>query len=222
MKYGRIVRLDDRDAKYPIRELLGHVARLRSYTWACKVVLDQGNVGACTGFSVAAEGAARPVVIAGVTNRTGMELYKRARQLDDIPGEDYEGSTVRGAMKAAVERGWYSEYRWAESVQDVAAAIGYHGPVVLGINWYAGMEEPDGKGVIRPTGHLRGGHAILCNGFSNKTALFRLHNSWGDEWGIGGACYISWDDLEMLLRRDGEACVPVKRLKPALGKAVRA
>lgn len=183
----------------------------RSYTWSCPVNLDQGAEGACTGFAVAHEAAARPVRVPGITNERARGLYWRARILDEWPGEGYEGSSVLAAIKAGQELGWYGEYRWAFGFDDLVLALSYKGPAVLGINWYEGMFNPGADGVIKPTGRISGGHAILANGISVKRRLIRLHNSWGPSWGLGGGCLISWDDLSLLLAQDGEACIPVKR-----------
>jgi hypothetical protein len=209
----RRVSFDERSRNYPIRALIAPKVP-RSYTWRCKVNLDQGTEGACTGFSVTHEAAARPVEILSVTNATALEVYHRARQLDEWPGEDYEGSSVLGAMKAGKERGWYDEYRWAFGEEDLALAVSYKGPSVLGINWYEGMFAPDAEGYVHVSGRLAGGHAILCNGYHARTRTYRLHNSWGPAWGVGGDCFISADDLSRLLHEQGEACIPVKRTKP--------
>lgn len=212
-KFGRMVQFDEHSREYPIRELLPSVAVPRSYTWSCGINLDQGSEPACTGFAVSHEAAARPCVVSGVTNKIALELYHRAQQLDEWPGEDYAGSSVLGAMKAGRERRWYGEYRWAFSIDDLILAIGYHGPAVLGICWYEGMSDPDANGLIAPTGDLLGGHAILCNGYNAKSKLFRLHNSWGKSWGKNGECFISCANLARLLKDEGEACIPVKRLR---------
>lgn len=209
-KFGRIRQFDPRSRGYAIRSLLPAKAP-RSYTWHCHVVLDQGNESSCTGMAVSHEAAARPVEMSGITEHIATEVYHRARQLDDWPGEDYEGSSVLAAMKAGQERGWYKEYRWAFSEADLCLAVGYKGPAVLGINWYEGMEETDPQQKLQITGEVLGGHAILCNGFNVKTGLYRLHNSWGSAWGINGECYMSRPDMARLLREDGEACIPVVR-----------
>jgi hypothetical protein len=208
--FDRLVEFDERSRQYPIKALL-ITKKKRSYTWSCPVNLDQGSEGACTGFSVAHEAAARPKPVAGVTNDTARAIYHRAQQLDEWPGENYEGSSVLGAIKAGSERGWYDEYRWAFSEEDLCLAVGYKGPAVLGINWYEGMMDPDYNGIIVPVGSCVGGHAILCNGYSVKTGFYRLHNSWGSGWGVNGDCFIYREDLADLLRQDGEACIPVLR-----------
>ena len=103
------------------------------------------------------------------------------------------------------------EYRWCFNLLDTLVAIGYTGPVVLGLNWYEGMFNPDTCGYIKPTGSIAGGHAIIANGVGIKDKNIRLHNSWGNDWGINGECFMKWDDLDRLLHEQGEACVPLKR-----------
>ena len=212
-KFGRLIHFDRRSRKYPIRALIDPIAKPRSYTWFCGIVLDQGNEPSCTGNAVCHEASARPVEVLGITEKIALAVYRRAQQLDEWPGENYEGSSVLGAMKAGTERGWYKEYRWAFGEEDLALAIGHHGPAVLGINWYAAMSEPDKNGLIKTSGSLQGGHAILCNGYNVKTKLYRLHNSWGPNWGINGECFILAADMAKLLKNKGEACIPVVRSK---------
>jgi hypothetical protein len=166
------------------------------------------------GFSITHEAAAKPCPVPGLTNAIAVQVYKRAQQLDEFPGEFYDGSSVLGGIKAGVEKKWYKEYRWAFGEDDLALAVGWHGPAVLGINWYSDMMTSDSKGVIKPTGTLEGGHAILCTGISIKKGLYRLHNSWSREWGIDGDCFISREDMAKLLKMKGEACIPITRLMP--------
>ncbi len=208
--FDRIIHFDERSRNFPVRSLVLKKKR-KTMMWPCNLWLDQGQEGACTGFSVSHEAAAEPVAVPNITNETAREIYKRAKQLDDFPGEDYEGSTVLGAMKAATEKGWYEEYRWAFGEDDLAYAVGYFGPAVLGIPWYEGMCTPDKDGLIKVSGNLAGGHAILCNGYDATKKLYRLHNSWGREWGVDGECFISEKDMKRLLREQGEACIPVRR-----------
>lgn len=211
--FDRIVNFDERSRNYPIRTPAEYSTKPRSYTWRCNETLDQGPDGACTGFAVAHEAIARPKEIENVTYDTAFSVYKRAQELDVWPGENYEGSSVLAAMKAGVERNWYSEYRWAFGEDDLAYAVGHRGPAVLGINWHEGMLEADSKGFIYPTGRVLGGHAILCNGYSYTKRIYRLHNSWGPNWGIDGYAFIHADDMAKLLNAYGEACIPTKRLK---------
>jgi len=212
-RLDRRVEFDEKSREYPIRKLIAKAARPRSYTWAVPggLFLDQGSEGACTGFAVAHEAAARPVSVKSITNQIARDIYHRARELDEWPGEDYEGSSVIAAIKAGQEKGWYEEYRWGFSLLDALLAISYRGPGIAGLNWFTGMMNTDSNGFIRPTGVVEGGHAILVRGVSVKGKYIRLRNSWGSDWGINGDCFLSFEDFERLLHEDGEFCIPVKR-----------
>jgi hypothetical protein len=164
------------------------------------------------GFSWAHELAARPVVVPDIDAAYATNIYQSAKRFDEWPGENYEGSSVLGGAKAVVDLGHLNEYRWAFGLDDLIMAVGYKGPAVLGINWYEGMFAPDSRGYINVAGDIAGGHAILCNGVSVSARRFRLHNSWGMNWGMGGDTYISFADMERLLYEDGESCIPVKRV----------
>lgn len=91
------------------------------------LVLDQGEEGACTGFGLAAminylrfslaysavsereDETAKPKLPARVSPRM---LYEHARLYDEWPGEDYEGSSCRGAMKGWNRHGVCLEKTW--------------------------------------------------------------------------------------------------------------
>lgn len=75
-------------------------------------ILDQGREGACTGFALAA-------VVNFLRTRQGQTarvsprmLYELARRYDEWPGEAYEGSSARGAIKAWVKHGVCHETSW--------------------------------------------------------------------------------------------------------------
>lgn len=232
-RLGRIPQFDERSKQYPIRTLLAEVAKKRrSYTWSCPVgrspsgalpsggALDQGREGACTGFAIAMEAAARPVLIPGITNEVAKQIYKRAQQLDEWAGEAYEGSSVLAALKAGIEWGWYREYRWAlgpgaeQAEEDLALAVGYRGPAALGTNWYEGMFGADADGYLNVTGKVVGGHAYLTNSYSLKRNAYWVPNSWG-----GAGCgWLRQTDMIRLLDENGEAAIPTIRTKTLGGR----
>jgi hypothetical protein len=79
-------------------------------------ILDQGSEGACTGFALAAVvnyHLARRNLKRFVSPRM---LYQMARKYDEWPGEGYEGSSARGAMKGWVAHGVCSEDSWPYDV----------------------------------------------------------------------------------------------------------
>ncbi len=210
--FDRLIRFDARSREFPVTAILPTKKR-RSYTWACNTWLDQGREGACAGFAVCHEAAARPCEVKNISNAVAHSLYKRAQKLDQWPGEAYEGTSVLAAVQAGVERGWYGQFYWAFQEEEVALAVGYKGTVLMGTDWYEGMCTPDSKGVIAPTGKKVGGHAYLIRGYNAKTGFYRIRNSWGIDWGVSGDCFIYREELNWLLHNRGEACIPVVRAK---------
>jgi len=210
-RLDRRVEFDERSRAFAVKPP-SPTRTLRSYTWTVGVWLDQGQQGACAGYSRAHHIAARPAP-RPMTDADAKALYRRARQIDDWPGESYEGTSVLAAAKAAQERGLINGYSWSFGIEQLAAGIGYDGCAVIGIDWLEKMENADDRGYIHATGQTMGGHAILCNAVDVRARTFTLWNSWGPSWAVGGAARISWSDLEMLLHRQGEACFAKK---PAL------
>jgi hypothetical protein len=213
-RLDRVVEFDERSRAYPVRAVISST-KPRSYTWKPgDVVLDQGREGACVGFSIAQELAARPAPVSGVTSQHALSIYHRAQQIDEWPGEAYDGTSVLAGMKAAVEAGYFEGYRWAFGEEDLALAVGYNGPAVIGVPWYTGMFEPDENGYVRPEGQLAGGHAILVYGIDVKNGRYKLRNSWGADWGMDGDCFISRASMRQLLSQQGEAVIPQGRKRP--------
>ena len=210
-RLDRIVQFDEESREYPIRALVPTASKPRSYTWRCDAWLDQGYEGACVGFSFSHELAARPSVVKNTSYNSGIWVYNQARMVDEWPGENYDGTSVLAGAKVLTANGYFKEYRWAFGLDDLILAVGTQGPAVLGINWYSGMFEPDEKGRLHVDGYVAGGHAILCHGVNLKGRYFKLHNSWGKDWGINGECTISFEDMDRLLREQGEACIPIAR-----------
>jgi len=208
--YNRIPSRNIGQKDWLVRDDIRSTAKPRSRLWTCDVWLDQGVEGSCTGHAVAHELAAKPIQ-ALVSSGLARAIYREAQKIDPWPGENYEGTTVDAAMRVAAKMGYYDEWRWAYNMDDLILALSHRGPAVIGIDWHKGMETTT-DGFIFPRGQKLGGHAILVTGYS-LSGVFRLHNSWGKGWGLNGDCFIFAKDLDKLLRRNGEAAIPIKRRK---------
>ncbi len=95
---------------------------------------DQGNEGSCVGFS---ESRAKSLV--DRTRYGGRWLYKEAQKIDEWPGEDYEGTSLRAGLEILRTRGHrrlingtlqqervgdgIAAYRWATSVDEIHSII---------------------------------------------------------------------------------------------------
>jgi hypothetical protein len=138
-------------------------------------------------------------------------VYNRAQLIDQWPGENYDGTSVRAGAKVLQERDVVGNYHWATDVSDIINAVLTTGPVVLGTRWYEGMSRPDSHMILHPTGEILGGHAYVLNGVSLSRGLFRMKNSWGRNWGKNGRAYISFDAVDQLLGEQGEACLAIEK-----------
>jgi hypothetical protein len=99
---------------------------------------NQGNEGACVGFGVSR-------LTSQLNRKTydGFWLYHEAQKVDEWPGEDYDGTSVRAGLDILRKRGHceikdgktsaeavaegIKANRWARSVDDVLTALGYGG-----------------------------------------------------------------------------------------------
>ncbi|MHA6205953.1 C1 family peptidase [Dyella soli] len=86
------------------------------------LILDQGQEGACTGFGLACvinylrwRKAGMPSKLASVSPRM---LYNFARRYDEYAGENYDGSSCRGALKGWFYSGVCLEEDWPYKTQD--------------------------------------------------------------------------------------------------------
>lgn len=72
-------------------------------------IFDQGNEGACTGFAMAALANLLLQSRGKALLASPRFLYENARRYDEWKGEEYEGSSLRGAMKGFLKHGVCSE-----------------------------------------------------------------------------------------------------------------
>jgi len=196
---NRVPVFDERSRNYTLDTIRTSRASKHYY---CALRLDQGTEGMCVG-------AGLTHTLSIIKKHLGFgfasQLYKEAQKIDQWPGEGYSGTSVLAGLQTLKTLGYIDEYRWAFSFDDFLNGILTHGPATLGLNWYEGMGNTNHRGYIVPTGKQIGGHCILCKGVNVKSEYFVLHNSWGDKWGVGGDCAVSFSAMERLLNERGEA-----------------
>jgi hypothetical protein len=101
---------DPQSRSFGVRQRLTGSAPLTDVLLSTGPVLDQGSEGACVGFGSADAANVLTLLRAPGTPQLldsgdAVELYRLAQKLDQVPGEDYEGSSVLGGMKAGLQRG---------------------------------------------------------------------------------------------------------------------
>ncbi len=186
--------------------------------------LDQGQTSQCTAYGT------EHFLLAGPMQQTmyltPARLYALNQKFDEWEGSEtveprYEGSSVHAAMKVLKAAGLISQYVWAFEADSVRRWTMMRSPVVIGVDWYEGMNRTTTAGFARVRGKVLGGHCLLIIGGDERVrcpdgtkGAAILLNSWGRNWGYknSGYAFISWRDLDKLIKHGGEAATATEFL----------
>lgn len=187
---------------------------------------DTGPEGTTVGFSVA---YAMQAAIKNATGRTvalsPRSIYVTAKKYDEWPGEDYEGTSVLGALKAVREVGAYLESDWPYSnktkpksgtnpayrissytevrgVEQILSAIRERKGVIAAVTVTEDFDktDPDGRVTIRLPLRQLGAKTICLVGYDGERGEFKFANDWGPNWGLRGFGIIRDTDLLRILQ----------------------
>lgn len=185
-------------------------------------ILDQKDEGACTGFAMAAAINLlnrRARVPLTVSERM---LYEMAKRHDEWAGEDYDGSSLRGAIHGFRQMGVCERDLWpfdsnpdnhqeltierAKAARENTLGAYYRlRPEVT--DYHAALME---AGVVVASARYHtgwdapvndeiikkksepGGHAFAIVGYNKKG--FWIQNSWGENWGDNGLALWTYED----------------------------
>jgi len=180
-------------------------------------ILNQGTEGSCTGF-----GLAGAINLLNSKRKKGITFsprmpYEMARKFDEWEGEEYLGSSCRGAIKGLANMGvceksfWpYKSlkpgkldieaaknarsntigayYRLTPRISGFHAALNETGGIFCSANVHNGWSRQKTKSGKIPFQEGRtGGHAFALVGYDEKG--FWVQNSWGTKWGKDGLLY---------------------------------
>lgn len=180
-------------------------------------IRDQGMEGACTGFALSSaitllnrQRHARRSQPDEAPTASARMLYEMAKLNDEWPGEDYEGSSIRAALKGFFNNGVCSEelapyrvgeknwhltkdravdarkvglgayFRLRPQIIDYHAALNETGVIYVSAMVHRGWQNPR-NGDIAPSNLTEGGHAFVIVGYDDRG--FLIQNSWGETWG---------------------------------------
>jgi hypothetical protein len=185
-------------------------------------VLDQGDLGSCTGNAAVGVLGTRPfretlVATAKLDEDEAVAIYSAATRIDNYAGTyppTDTGSDGLSVAKACQAAGLISGYTHITSLAAAKTAI-QAGPFIVGTDWRSGMDTPDDQGVVKATGSVRGGHEYECIGYDAGLDLWEFVNSWGPSWGKSGHFFYTSATFSTLLKADGDGTVFVPNSQPA-------
>ena len=229
-RLGRHVEHDERSRAFPVSEDLLPATYVSATHKIDIPVLDQGQLGACTGNAAEALAGsdpiypavpldlpARPTADPVKDEAQAVAIYSAATRIDNIHGQYPPldtGSTGLAVAKVAKKLGLISGYQHAFSLDATLKALSVM-PLIVGLHWYEGFDHPDATGHVTIGGSVRGGHEFLLYGIDATQRTVLARNSWGLVYGVEGCFNFSWDDLGQLLGEQGDATVFVPLSSPA-------
>jgi hypothetical protein len=205
------------------RPYAGPRKTVTSVTWERGIqILDQGDVGSCTGNAMTGALGSGPLfkaLPAGITldENEALKLYSEAEVIDGdgpYPPND-NGSAGTSVAKAAEDDGLISGFTHYTDLESTLQAL-MDGPVILGVNWYSSFDTPaaDGTVTIGADAYVRGGHEVVARVVDAEAQMIGLDNSWGTSWGTGGSFRMSYATLERLLSENGDCTAPLPLAAP--------
>lgn len=203
---GRVVEHDPRSLAYSAERSPQLVTTLHQ---RIAPILDQGQLGSCTGNAMAGLLGTQPFAgILPVNEALAVRLYEAATRLDNVPGHyppDDTGSSGLAVAKAAQRLGLIKSYRHAFGLAHALGAL-VIAPVIIGINWYDSFDAPGAGGLIAisPNAQVRGGHEVELIGLDVTAGTVRGCNSWGTAWGDQGQFTMTWRTFDQLLHEHGD------------------
>lgn len=175
-------------------------------------IFNQGQVGSCTGNAGIGCINTEPFVpdhsIYTADEYGAIRLYREAEIIDGgagYPPED-NGSSGLSIAKALLNSKMISGFQHTFTLNDALKALTQY-PIMVGINWYSNMFNPDADGRVHPSGTIDGGHEIEGYKIDTKNGRIWFHNSWDTNWGIDGDFYLTWADFNTLLSQQGDVTV---------------
>lgn len=214
-RLGRHLQHDPRSLAYRV----GRTAEPRTVHWERRIpILDQGNLGACTGYATVGVLGTEPFSVFDHRSPDALAryIYSEATKIDPYDGSwepDDTGSDGLSVAKVVTLQGFISGYRHITSIGEAHAAI-QDGPFIVGSLWMSGMDSPKG-GLVEPTGTARGGHEYVCDGYVVGADMWEFTNSWGLGYGIDGHFLMSTESFAWLLGQQGDATPFVPITAPA-------
>jgi hypothetical protein len=230
---GRHVLLDSRSKDYAVQPTATPVASIKHPSFID--ILDQGQIGACTGNAACSCAYHQPFTAAldapawsYAPNEDGaLAWYHDNTANDGYPGTwkpDDTGSDGLTASKMAVKARITSGYQAALDLDSSLQAL-MKAPGITGIPWFPSMFDAPSSGLLTVdmSQQVAGGHelcvdeVVAADDPANGTGevLVGGPNSWNKSWGNGGRWYLKASDWWKLRQQQGDVYFWTPKTQPA-------
>lgn len=212
-RLGRHVRIDTRGESYRVAPVSAAAIESRMWLGSNQQALNQGDIGACTGFAPAHALNCLPFGMR-LSNSDALEIYRVATTKDpwsgSWPSED-TGSSGLAAMQACRELGYIKSWSNAYTIDEVLSGLQTR-PGILGCTWFSGCDHPIASGEISPVGSVRGGHETAIVGCEPDHGMIVLRNSW-EKYGVAisgqtGYFRLTYTEFSVLMLLTGDVIFP--------------
>jgi len=228
-RLGRHVRHDSRSREYAF-PTAGLSLMSTKHTRRIPV-LDQGQVGSCTGNAgVGCLGTdpyydtlANVIRVYTFGEEGARRLYSDAETIDGdgpYPPND-NGSTGLSVAKALVSAGEISGYQHTFTLDDALLAL-TKTPYITGTTWLKSMFNPGPDGVVTVDWNsgIAGAHEYVADEIDVEDELVWYTQSWGPNWGVTrdsrpGRFAIRFTDVGKLLADQGDVTIFTPLTQPA-------
>jgi hypothetical protein len=229
---GRNVYLDSESKRYAVQPTTVPIVSKRHGQFIS--VLDQGQVGSCTGNASTSCAYHEPFFAAGMLDwryapdEAGAQGWYHDNTANDTYAgtwtPDDTGSDGLTSSKMAVAAGVASGYRAALDLDSSLQAL-MTAPGITGVPWYHSMFTvgTDGLLTVDMASGLAGGHELVVDevvaadapGNGTGKLLVGGDNSWGESWGAHGRWYMPAEVWWALRREQGDVYFWVPAAQPA-------
>ncbi len=132
-------------------------------------------------------------------------LSEHQDEIQSAVKEKPSEQAIKQAGKHIINR--YCRLDEEDDLTELRLALSKGMPVIFGMmvprSFYA-IKEDGVMTMPSPTDVRLGGHALLAVGYDDKSEMFIVRNSWGEEFGDKGYCYMPYEFFCSKFEQDGE------------------
>lgn len=210
----------------------GTLLRRRIRPWGFRGIMNQGTTNRCTVFAAVKQKESSPIFSSlNLSEADLTAIYREALRTDEFAGEADEGTSERAVQNIfrssatlsrvlgrPIKDPWTDEYLWVIDDDMAKEYLLTRGMLLQGTDWLSGLDAPDARGYVEPTGYLRGGHEYVLRWYYGPRHYkypdtYEYINSWGPTWGLGGLFRMKGDSHRYLVHQlNGDLISAVSKL----------